>query len=415
MAAAGLLLGASAPGLIDVLTRLPGFSLALNYRLVFLAGFGIAGLAALGAERVLREGAAGSRRLAISAGAFAALLGVAALAARGLFRERALPAEFVTAQALFAIAPVALLAVAAATAALRRSPARILAAALVLLAIQRGLEMGGTYPARPAGELAPSPPELDSIRHGSGRVVAAGGDMRPNGAAILGLEDVRGYESIVLDRFADTFPLWSAPQPASFNRVDDLTRPFLEFLSARYAVAGPGAVPPAGWVERARSASLAVFENPRALARAFAPGRVVAAPDSSRVLGAMAAETDFSRTAWVASLPGGVPEISNARAELSARESGADLLIELRAPAAAPVFIATSLPDWPGWRAESGGDRLDVQTVNHAFVGFWLPRGIARVRLSYAPPAFAAGLASAALGLGCVLLSWIVRSRRRTL
>jgi hypothetical protein len=126
----------------------------------------------------------------------------------------------------------------------------------------------------------------------------------------------------------------------------------------------------------------------------------------------MAAETDFSRTAWVASLPGGGREIFNARTDLAARESGADLLVELRAPAVAPLFIATSLPDWPGWRAESEGRRLDVQTVNHAFVGFWLPRGAARVRLSYAPPSFAAGLASTALGLGCVLLSWLVRSRR---
>jgi hypothetical protein len=317
----------------------------------------------------------------------------------------------VTAQALFAIVPVALLA--AGAAALRASPLKVLAAALVLLAVQRGLEMGGTYPARPAGELAPSPPEFEAIRRDAGRVVAAGGDMRPNGAALLGLEDVRGYESIVLDRFADTFPLWSVPQPASFNRVDDLTRPFLEFLSARYAVAGPGAAPPAGWVERARSASFALFENPRALGRAFAPARVVAAPDSARVLAAMAVETDFSRTAWVASLPGGAREISNAPTELSARESGADLLVELRAPAAAPVFIATSLPDWPGWRAESDAGHLDVQTVNHAFVGFWLPKGSARVRLSYAPPSFAAGLASAALGLGCVLVSWLVGSRRR--
>ena len=47
---AGLAYGASAPGLLDVTSRLPGFALALNYRLVFLAGLGLAGLAALGTE-----------------------------------------------------------------------------------------------------------------------------------------------------------------------------------------------------------------------------------------------------------------------------------------------------------------------------------------------------------------------------
>jgi len=394
-AAAGLLLGASAPGLIDVLTRFPGFSLALNYRLVFLAGFGLAGLAALGAERVLEE--KNGRRLAIAAAVSALLLAGALLAARGVFRARALPAEFVAAQALFEIAPVALLAAAALL--WRRNAGRAVAAGLVLLAAQRGLEMEGTYPARPASELAPAFPELDRARRDSGRVVALGGGLRPNGAALLGLEDVRGYESIVLDRFADTFPLWCVPQPASFNRVDDLSRPFLDFLSARFAVGSPAAAAPSGWEVRQRSASLSLFENPRALARAFAPARIVAEADPSRVLRSMAAARDFSDAAWVASLPGGNRELANPPSDLSVRRSGADLLVETRVPSSAPLFVATSLPDWPGWRAHAAGSRLQLQTVNHAFVGVWFPPGTARARLSYVPPSFPAGLAAFALGV----------------
>ncbi len=51
------------------------------------------------------------------------------------------------------------------------------------------------------------------------------GDVfRPNAAALYGIEDVRGYESLVLDRFADTFPLWSqrpggVVQPRGRSRV----------------------------------------------------------------------------------------------------------------------------------------------------------------------------------------------------
>ena len=67
--------------------------------------------------------------------------------------------------------------------------------------------------------------------------------LRPNGGALYGLEDARGYESIVLARVADTYPLWCRPQAASFNRVDDLTRPFLAFLNVRYAIAPPDAAP----------------------------------------------------------------------------------------------------------------------------------------------------------------------------
>jgi membrane protein YfhO len=404
-AAAGLLLGASAPGLIDLLTRLPGFALALNYRLVFLAGFGVSGLAALGAERALEEG--GARRLAIASVACALVLAAAAFAARGLLRERALPDDFVAAQAAFEIAPLALLAAAAVL--WRRRGARVLAAGIVLLAAQRALEMGGTYPPRPRVELAPALPELDAARRDPGRVVARGGDLRPNGAALLGLEDVRGYESIVLDRFADTFPLWCVPQHASFNRVDDLARPFLGFLSARFAVAAPGAAAPPGWTVRSRSASLSLFENPLALARAFAPRRILAEPDPSRVLSAMAAARDFSEIAWVSSLPGGAAALANPASELSARRAGADLVIEASAASSVPLFVVTSLPDWPGWRARSDRSRLETQTVNHAFVGVWLPPGTVRARLSYAPPSFPAGVAACALGVVAIAAYSLLR------
>jgi len=72
LAAAGLAYGASAPGLMHLTERLPGFALALNYRLVFLAPLGLAGLAALGASELSRGDA--RRRLAVASVATAAAL-----------------------------------------------------------------------------------------------------------------------------------------------------------------------------------------------------------------------------------------------------------------------------------------------------------------------------------------------------
>ena len=66
-----------------------------------------------------------------------------------------------------------------------------------------------------------------------------------------------------------------------------------------------------------------------------------------------------------------------------------------------PAFIATTLPDWPGWRAEAAGAALRIETVNHAFVGMWLPAGKHTVRLTYRPPSFALGLGALAAGLVC--------------
>src|SRR6185369_14438736 len=146
--------------------------------------------------------------------------------------------------------------------------------------------MGGVYPTLPASTLAPPLPALASVPLSSEpcRVVAAGEPLRPNGAALYRLEDVRGYESLVLDRFTDTYPLWSQAQPASFNRVADLSRPFLSFLNACWAIAGPDEPAPAGWREQARGSEMAIFENPRALPRAFVPRRLRRAADPAQLL-----------------------------------------------------------------------------------------------------------------------------------
>src|SRR5258708_3674414 len=155
----GLLLGASAPGLMDILTRLPLFSLSLNYRLVFLAALGLAGLTAFGTERLCREES--SRTLAIASGATLALLAVAFFLSLGIFRERALPDSFACASFAWEAAPLLLLGVAALF--FSRNRRGLLLSALLLLLSQRVGEMGGVYPTPPAGALAPTLPELTSL------------------------------------------------------------------------------------------------------------------------------------------------------------------------------------------------------------------------------------------------------------
>ncbi len=403
---AGLAFGASFPGLLDVTGRLPGFALALNYRLVFLAGLGLAGLAALGVARLeTQEAASDLRRAAAVSGAV--ILGTFLLALP-VFRERGLAPGFAWTGLAFELAPLVLLALAG----LARVPGpRLAAAALALLVAQRFFEMRGTYPTLPASTLAPPLPTLAALPPGSDprRVVAAGTVLRPNGAALYRLEDVRGYESLVLDRFADTYPLWCEAQPASFNRVGDLTRPFLGFLNARYAIGAAGDPVPQGWREHARGPEMAIFENPRALPRAFVPMGLRREADPARLLAAMALETDFARTAWVSG--DGAPEEANGVAALRLRAVGPDLVIW--AEASSRAFVATSLPDWPGWVAEEGTRRLPLETVNHAFVGVWIPPGRHTIRLSYRPDSWSLGLAALGAGAAAALLlatAWRRRS-----
>jgi hypothetical protein len=220
----------------------------------------------------------------------------------------------------------------------------------------------------------------------------------------------------VLDRFADTFPMWCRAQPASFNRVDDLAAPFLSALNVRWAIGAPGADVPRGWAEQARGPEMAIFENPAALPRAFVPARLRRVADPRRRLDEMAASADFGAAAWLSSA-GDLTEQPNGPARLALRAVGTDLIVA--ADAERRTLVATSIADWPGWTArDASGAPLPLETVNHAFVGVWVPAGRTEVRLSYRPRSvrdgmvlFAAGLAASVL-LGVARRSETIRRQR---
>jgi hypothetical protein len=398
---AGIAYGASAPGLLDWTSRLPGFALSLNYRLVFLAGFGLSGLAALGADSLLEDKA--PRRLAVAAAACLAILVLAFLGAEPIVAARGIEPEFARRAFLYEALPVALLAMAAA--AVRRTRA-VVDAALVYLVLQRFLEMRGTYPTLPSALLAPPLPTLGALPLTAGqpsRLAAPSDVLRPNASALYGVEDVRGYESLVLDRFAETFPLWCRPQAASFNRLDTLAVPFLSFLNVRYAIGPPDAGPPEGWIVQARGPELTIFANPMALSRAFVPRtlrRGAATP------GAMASVGDFADAVFLSGE--GAAEEANGLAFVRARESGPDLVVE--AVASSRALVATSLPDWPGWIAKSDEGPLPRATINHAFVGFWVSPGTHLVRLRYRPVSWVLGVSAFVVGVA-LSAGWAFSSR----
>jgi hypothetical protein len=155
---------------------------------------------------------------------------------------------------------------------------------------------------------------------------------------------------------------------------------------------------------------MAVFENPRALPRAFVPRRLRRESNGGRTLDAMSKATDFSDRAWIAS-EAATPEVENLPAAVSVRSVGPDL--DVTAETEGRTFIATSLPDWPGWEARSGPAMLPLETVNHAFVGFWLPRGQHTVRLSYRPASFRYGVALSTAAMAALAVAALVRRRSR--
>jgi hypothetical protein len=398
----GFLAGAEAPIISAILSRLPIFSLAINARMISFATFAICVLAAIGMNASLTE----RRRLA-----FLFLFVGVSIAVLTIAIPSTLTPDFVRANAIREVAPL-LLAFALLFA--FRTNRAAATGLLALLLLQRVVEIGGYIPAVDRRAFFPPIAGFEQLpRTGERnaepyRIVGQGPLFAPNIAALYGLEDVRGYQAMTFARLAETFPLWSIPQPVWSNRVDDLTAPMLSMMNVRFALALPDSPIPPSWQLIGRYPGYALLENSRALPRAFVPRVVHTGLDN--IIRDMRACSDFGAEAWIET-PGPAMDIANGTGSVRVRADGSRLL--LHASMQSPGWIIVSETAWSGWRASSGGNPIKLHFADRAFLGMYIPAGEHDIVLSYRPKAVTTGaIASIATAVGLVLFA-VLRRRRR--
>lgn len=220
----GLSAWARLPVINDAICKLPLFDVAINEYLVMLGAFGVAALAALGTEEIVSRG----RRGLLLAGSALSIAAIGLLYAHALPNLDRIPQADRGSLLAMQLVPIAILGLAClfppGTVVARVLPAGL----LVLLLLERRLEMGSFYPTTPASAFAPPLRVLDGIpRQLPYRMAALANLFLPNIAALYELEDVRGYEAMTFAPLTETFPLWCVPQPVWYNRIEDPAKPFL--------------------------------------------------------------------------------------------------------------------------------------------------------------------------------------------
>lgn len=276
-----------------------------------------------------------------------------------------------------------------------RIPRRGLAVAiLALVLLERTNEDGGFYPALPKSVFYPEVPLLAAIPH-DGRMAGVGTALIPNNAALYGLEDARGYNAMTYRRLYETYPLWSSYQRAWFNRIDDLSRPFLSFLNVRYALAHESVALPEGWRLRASDRQTRLFENRGALPRAFVPPVIRYVRENP--VEEMKSVRNFSEVAWIEAPQMEPHQTANGPGRVNIRRSGLDYHLDVTMERGGWVVISETA--WPGWRAYVDGGRVRTLFANHAFLGVHISAGHHRVRLVYLPESFTRGRAISGITL----------------
>lgn len=409
----GLSVWARVPVITDAVSVLPLFDIALNERLIFLAAFSVAMLAALGTEKMMIVDS--KRQMALAVIAVLSLL----VAGYVLLEDRLLtlqmPLSYLHLQFLLQFVPLGVLAIwfLATGERARKATAYVI---LGLVLGQRAAEGALLCPVIPNRAFYPPLRLFDKIpRDQPFRTTAIGFTFIPNISALYELEDIRGYEAMTFRRLYETYPLWCVHQPVWFNRVDDPTKPFLSFLNVKYFLLPEGMPPPAGWPTLDLDLGIRLMENPNVLPRAFAPALFQVEADGQRQLQIMKGIEDFGRLGVVERLPGqqtGV-WIPNGEASVKLLSYGAQRF-SVGITARQPTLVATSVTAWPGWRLKIDGVRSELLAYNRAFLSFVVPAGEHRAELEYMPSGFVIGAVVSGAALFSLVVGAVIWRRRRT-
>jgi hypothetical protein len=233
----------------------------------------------------------------------------------------------------------------------------------------------------------------------------------PDGAALYGLEDARGYEAMTLRRMAETYPLWSQKEGASFNNVWQKGRPYLSFLNVKYTIGSLNEQPDEQWKLVLEDRNSRLFENTRVLPRAIVPRWVRYVTTSELPPDGMRTEKDFAERAWITADEYPPHEIGNGPGTLRIRRERVGSL-DVEAVMENDGWVVVSEAAWPGWRAYVDGKRARVHYANHAFLGVFVPKGSHTVRLVYQPEAFTRGRNITLLTIAALIAFFAWRRRR---
>jgi O-antigen/teichoic acid export membrane protein len=240
--------------------------------------------------------------------------------------------------------------------------------------------------------------------------------LNANAAWLYGLEDVRGYDSVIPRRYVRYMEAIEPQSELLFNRIQPifdwqaLNSPLLDVLGVKYVLTRATIdLPKYEMVWEGEG--LRVYENLAAMPRAYIVPQTatVVAADPLAELNSHDPRQHVvvEETAWdnPISLP---PEPVTAVSEPGAIAAYGNIEVIVTAAAETPSWLVLNDSYFAGWKAflqpaadlEAGEQELAIYPVNGNFRGVLLPAGEWQVRFRYSPMSFQlGGLTSAMAGI----------------
>jgi len=257
-------------------------------------------------------------------------------------------------------------------------------------------------------------PAIDFIKRQSGvfRVVMdTGKGFAMNTLAPFGIEELGGYAGVYPDRVNRLFSFIENRDLSSrFGRWVGFTRHaqwrLYDMMNVRFVLMPRGAPPPGPDLRRVFSEEIDVYENPRALPRAFVVHRAFVEKNVDATLRAMASPA-FEPGSLVlleeAPRGGFAPPATPATPGRANIARYSEDRIEIAADLPVNGWLVISNTFFPGWEATSDGKAATIQRADCALMALPLEAGRHEVVLAYRPRSIAWGKGLSLLGMALVL------------
>jgi hypothetical protein len=294
--------------------------------------------------------------------------------------------------------------------------ARLAVFALILAMLAYDLISFGWYynTASPPEHIFARTPAIDFIKGQGGvfRVVTDGRNgFTANTLAPFGIEELGGYAGIYPERLNRLFSFIEfGTLRGAYDRWVIFTRHnqwrFYDMMNVRYFLTARGAPAPSPDLRLAFRQEIDVYENPRALPRAFVVHRALVEKEAEGALRAMAAPWfEPGSTVVLEQEPStgfapAIPPHAPGRAEISRYDEDR---IEITADLSANGWLVVSNTFFPGWEATSDGKPTALQRADCAIMAIPLGAGRHDVVLEYRPGSIALGKYLSLLGIVLVL------------
>ncbi|NLF00802.1 MAG: YfhO family protein [Anaerolineales bacterium] len=302
-----------------------------------------------------------------------------------------------------------------------RLPAGRLRAAMVIGLTMADLFLVGMRfnPSTAPGGVVPVPDAVSFLRQDSAlfRVVGTGLTLYPNSGMMLGLQDVRGYDAILPQRYVALIDRIQGHYRHGLNSLFvEVDAPLLDMLNVKYALTDQELGDKWELVYEGQGA-VNVYRNSDVLPRATVVHQAEIVPDAAASLARVTDPSfDFRHAVVLEEAPEDwkPPSAASTGAYAHVTEYQPNqLTVEVDTPEQGVLVIVDTYA--PGWRAELDGQPTRLYIANHAFRAVMVPPGAHEVQLRYWPASFAVGmwisLAAGAFAVGAALLL-VVRNRR---